>query len=86
MKTLPQWMNSEPLPSPWPDDRYELRCALPAPFFATNDRYHFPAHAYEAMRRIQQEGQAMEIQVIRLGDGAVLFDLLAGIDIPLSEW
>jgi len=84
--TLPQWMTADPLPSIWPEDRYELRCALPAPFFATTDRYHFPNHAHEAAHRIRQEGQAMEIQVIRLSDGAVLFDLLAGIDRPLNEW
>jgi hypothetical protein len=79
-------MGSAPLPSPWPRDRYEVRCALPAPYFATNDRYHFPAHAHEAVRRLQQDGLAMEIQVIRLGDGIVLFDLMANIDLPLGDW
>ncbi|MFO7250036.1 MAG: hypothetical protein DIU60_004715 [Actinomycetes bacterium] len=86
MTTLPQWMTADPLPSIWPEDRYELRCALPEPFFATTDRYHFAAHAYEAAHRISREGHAMEIQVIRLSDGAVLFDHLAGIDRPFNEW
>ncbi|SDQ72538.1 hypothetical protein [Thermostaphylospora chromogena] len=85
MARKPHWSGTE-APSVWPPDRYEVRCTFAPPDYAMNDRYHFAEFAYEAARRARDIGLARQIQVIRLSDGAVLFDLLTGREVPIAEW
>lgn len=80
------WLHSGPVPHIWPSDRYELRFTRPAPDFTTVDCYHFAKNAREAVSRLQEAGYAGQIQVVRIEDGVVLFDLTAGIDAPLDAW
>jgi hypothetical protein len=74
------------MPAIWPSDRFELRCSYPPPQFSSTDRYHYPELVYEAVQRLRETGFALEIQVVRLIDGAVVFDLMAGVDLPLNSW
>lgn len=70
----------------WPEDRYEVRCVLPTPEFIWHDRYHFARNAQEAARRRREAGLVVNIQVIRLSDDAVLFDLVGGAELLLDAW
>jgi hypothetical protein len=79
-------MSPVPIPPPWPTDRYKVRCELPAPDFSTVCCYHFPEHAREAALRLRWEGLALGIQVTRLDDNVVLFDLAAGIELSPEYW
>lgn len=83
---LPDWMRPVRIPPAWPVDRYKVRCELPAPDFVTVCCYHFAEHAREAALRLRREGLALGIQVVRLADNAVLFDLAAGIEVAPEEW
>ncbi len=80
------WLHSGPILPVWTPDRYEVRLMRPAPDFTSVDRYHFAKNAHEAVSRVLEVGYATQIQVIRLEDGVVLFDLTAGIDAPLEAW
>jgi hypothetical protein len=84
--TLPDWMTAVRIPPPWPTDRYKVRCELPAPDFSTVCCYHFPENAREAALRLRREGLATGIQVVRLADNVVLFDLAAGIELSPDDW
>jgi hypothetical protein len=70
----------------WPEDRYEVRCVLPTPDFVWHDRYHFARNAQEAARRRRDAGLVVNIQVVRLSDDAVLFDLEKGAELLLEAW
>lgn len=80
------WQHSAPLPPAWPPDRYEVRSARPVPDRAAADRYHFARTAHEAATRLRDVRFATQIQVVRIGDGAILFDLVAGVEVPLNHW
>ncbi len=80
------WQQSAPLPHLWPPDRFEVRSVRPAPGGRAADRYHFPRRAHEAAIRLRGLRFATQIQVIRLADGATLFDLSAGVEVPVDHW
>ncbi|MBX6168058.1 hypothetical protein [Thermobispora bispora] len=63
-----------------------MRSIRPGPEAPAADRYHFSALAQEAALRLRDIGLATQIQVIRLADGAILYDLAAGVHRPLAEW
>jgi hypothetical protein len=86
MARTPSWKHSEPAVPVWPPDRYELRCTFPPPDFASSDRYHFAEFALEAARRLREIGLAHQVQVVRLGDGILLFDLVTSHEIPFDAW
>jgi hypothetical protein len=83
---MSDWLHSSPLPPAWPKDRYEVRFTRPAPDFTSVDRYHYAKNAHEAVSQLQEAGNVTQIQVIRLEDRVVLFDLAAGIDAPFEAW
>lgn len=69
----------------WPPDRYEVQITLPPPDYTAVDRYHFAEFAYAAVEGLAG-GQALQIRVVRLEDGVVLFDALARVALPFEEW
>ncbi|MBB5130990.1 hypothetical protein HNP84_000678 [Thermocatellispora tengchongensis] len=81
-----RWSGPEPVTSVWPPDRFEVRCTFPPPDFTSSDRFHYPEFAYELARRLREGGYARQIQVIRLSDGAVLFDLMSAREVPVANW
>jgi len=86
MARKPLWGGPDPAVPVWPPDRFEVRCAFPAPDPVASDRYHFAKFAHEAASRIRDVGFARQIQVIRLSDGAVLFDLMSAREVPIENW
>ncbi|GLX05409.1 hypothetical protein [Microbispora sp. NBRC 16548] len=80
------WQHSAPLPPAWPPDRFEVRSTRPIPDGAAADRYHFPQTAHEAATRLRDVRFATQIQVVRIEDRATLFDLVAGVEVPLEHW
>lgn len=58
----------------------------PVPEGGGVDRYHFAHTAHEAAVRLREVRLATQVQVIRLDDGATLFDLAAGLEVPLEHW
>ncbi|MCG5217647.1 hypothetical protein [Streptosporangium sp. KLBMP 9127] len=86
MARMPNWMHSEPAVPVWPPDRYELRCTFPPPEYPSIDRYHFAEFAVEAARRLREIGLVHQLQVVRLSDGNVLFDLVSAHETPIDAW
>lgn len=80
------WQHSVPLPPVWPPDRFEVRSTRPIPDGDAADRYHFPRTAHEAATRLRDVRFATQIQVVRIEDGVTLFDLVAGVEVPLEHW
>ncbi|HEX4813225.1 MAG TPA: hypothetical protein VFV66_10795 [Nonomuraea sp.] len=74
------------LPPPWPGDRYEVLCQRRAPFPGTRDQYHFAEFAVESARALQQAGLATRVAVVRMTDGAVIYDPAAGVELPPAQW
>ncbi|MFI0423058.1 hypothetical protein [Spongiactinospora sp. 9N601] len=81
-----RWRSTGPTITVWPPDRFEVRCAFPPPDSTVSDRYHYAEFAYEAARRHRELGWAQHVQVVRLSDGGVLFDLAASHELPLEAW
>lgn len=73
------------VPEVWPRDRYEVHVTFPPPDYGTVDRYHYPEFAYAAVEGLAG-GLALQIRVIRIEDGAVLFDALARVEVPFELW
>ncbi|WP_285776768.1 hypothetical protein [Microtetraspora sp. NBRC 13810] len=86
MARKPRWNGPEPVDAVWPGDRYEVRCTFPPPDYATSDFYHYAEFAYEAARRIRDAGLARQVQVVRMRDNTVLFDLMTSQEAPLDAW
>jgi hypothetical protein len=86
MSRTPHWRSPGPSLVAWPPDRFEVRCTFPPPTYNVVDRYHFAEFAYEAAVSHREIGLAHQVQVIRLSDGGVLFDLLAAHETPLAAW
>ncbi|GGO00262.1 hypothetical protein [Microbispora bryophytorum] len=80
------WQHFAPLPPIWPPDRFEVRSARPIPDGGAADRYHFSRTAHEAAARLRDVGFATQVQVVRIEDGTALFDLVAGMEVPLEHW
>ncbi|GII56249.1 hypothetical protein Pth03_46380 [Planotetraspora thailandica] len=80
------WQQSGPVSPIWPPDRFEVRSARPIPDFRSAERYAFAPLAQEAVARMREAQIATQIQVIRLDDGVVLFDLAVGVEAPPETW
>ncbi|GAA1267938.1 hypothetical protein Psi02_09830 [Planotetraspora silvatica] len=83
---MSDWLHSGPVSPIWPVDRFEVRSIRPNPGFGAADRYASATAAYEAAMRMRDSGLATQIQVIRIEDGVVLFDLTSGVEMPLEAW
>ncbi|WP_066360160.1 hypothetical protein [Herbidospora mongoliensis] len=81
---MQQWRRSTPLQQVWPTDRYEVKSTRPAPDFTSVDRYHFAELALESAENLMSSGWATNVTVVRIDDGAVLFDHKAVV--PLESW
>ncbi|MDF5757555.1 hypothetical protein [Spongiactinospora sp. TRM90649] len=86
MARTPAWRDHGPTITVWPPDRFEVRCDFPPPDFTVADRYHYAEFAYEAARRHREVGWAQAVQVVRLSDGGVVFDLASAHELPLDTW
>jgi hypothetical protein len=80
------WLHSGPIPSIWPPDRFEVRTLRTPPGAGAIDRYAYAATTHEAVNRLRDAGLVTQIQVIRLNDRALLFDLVEGVSAPVEEW
>ena len=80
------WLHSGPIPQPWPPDLYQVTITRPAPDFTTVDGYHYAEFARDAAIHVTEAGLAIQVKVIRLADGMVLFDLQSGVSIPAESW
>lgn len=74
------------LPPPWPDDRYEVLCQRPAPYPGSRDQYHFAEYAVEAARALTAAGLATRVAVIRMADDTIIYDPVAGVELPPAQW
>lgn len=77
---------SAPAAYPWPADRFELRCERQAPYHGSRDTYFVPEHAMEAARRLKDLDIVARVQIVRIGDGSVLFDSVEGVEKPTDSW
>ena len=73
------------LPDIWPPDRYEVRITYPPPDYVVVDRYAFAQSAYDVVWNLA-EGRALDIEIIRLADGLVLFHALSRKTLPFEDW
>ncbi|MGN9843172.1 hypothetical protein ACTMTI_34115 [Nonomuraea sp. H19] len=74
------------LPPPWPVDRYEVLCKRSAPYAGTRDQYHFAEFAVESARALEEAGLATRVAVIRLADDTIIYDPVAGVELPPAQW
>jgi hypothetical protein len=74
------------LPQPWPADRYEVLCQRSAPFPGSRDQYHFAEIAMESARALKEAGLATRVAVIRMADDTVIYDPVAGVELPPAQW
>ncbi|HEY9522159.1 MAG TPA: hypothetical protein VIR33_02885 [Thermopolyspora sp.] len=74
------------LPVPWPADRYEVRCERAESFGRTQDRYHFAKNAVESAKALERAGLARRVSVVRLADEKLIYDRVAGVELPVEEW
>ncbi|MBO3745962.1 hypothetical protein J5X84_07775 [Streptosporangiaceae bacterium NEAU-GS5] len=58
----------------------------PAPDFTTVDGYHYAEFARDAAIHVTEAGLAIQVKVIRLADGKVLYDLQSGLSLPADSW
>ncbi|WP_188194770.1 hypothetical protein [Nonomuraea sp. SYSU D8015] len=77
---------TDELPSPWPGDRYEVLCQRPAPYPGSRDQYHFAEYAVESARALEEAGLATRVAVIRLEDDTIIYDPVAGVELPPGQW
>ncbi|TMR24811.1 hypothetical protein ETD86_03520 [Nonomuraea turkmeniaca] len=74
------------LPPPWPGDRYEVLCQRPAPYPGSRDQYHFAEYAVESARALEKAGLVTRVAVIRMADDTVIYDPVAGVELPPGQW